>query len=335
MVPLVSVIMAVFNQENYVKHAIESILSQTYDNFEFLIVDDGSTDGTTAICDKYAHKVSRIRIFHNKSNLGLTRSLNIGLRSARGKYIARMDADDVSLAERLETQVTYLESHPEIGLAGSYYSEIDSNGNIIKETVEFPVAPIIINWHLCFENPIPHPPIMVRKELLDKLGGYNENYSFSQDYELFTRLSIHTKMTNIPEVLFHWRVHENSVSRSKKNEQRETAYLISRKHLSEILNEDVSEKQIHLIWNRNFRIAEDAVTAVAILLKCYRKTLELAIWTSDEKRLHRKYVSTKFFYYLRPFLNRRTTWRGFLHLLNVDPLFVLRLLVNRFFSRIA
>ena len=329
--PFVSVIMAVYNQEDYVKHAIESILSQTYGSFEFLIVDDGSTDDTTTICNKYAQEVSsRIRIFRNERNLGLTRSLNIGLISARGKYIARMDADDVSLPERLETQVTYLESHPEIGLVGSFYSEIDGIGNIINTIVEFPVTPIIINWRLCFENPIAHPPIMVRKELLDRVDGYDEKYAVSQDYDLFIRLARITRLANISEVLFYWRVHTNNVSKSRNKEQREAAYEISRKNATQLLGRDVSEKEIQLIWNRSHEDRSSVLEMTGLLIEFYRKVTTQNMWLPVERKLLRKYVSIKMFYYIRPYLKCVRSMSRLFDVFSIDPYLIFRLFTKRY-----
>ncbi len=130
-VPRVSVLMSVYNGERFLRDSVESILGQTFTDFEFLILDDGSTDSTCEILEEYANKDARIVLVRNDRNLGLTRSLNKGLRLVRGEYLARQDADDISLPKRLEMQVKFLDAHPEVGVVGSALEIIDENGNTI------------------------------------------------------------------------------------------------------------------------------------------------------------------------------------------------------------
>ena len=117
--PMVSVLMAVYNAEKYLTEAVESILVQTFADFEFLIIDDGSVDGSAAILEDYAESDERVKVIHNSENLGLTKSLNIGLKLTQGKFIARIDADDVAVPERFEKQITFMDDHPDIGVCGS------------------------------------------------------------------------------------------------------------------------------------------------------------------------------------------------------------------------
>jgi glycosyltransferase involved in cell wall biosynthesis len=141
--PRISVVMSVYNGEKYLRQAIESILQQTYTDFEFIIIDDGSTDSSREIIQSYDDK--RIRLVINEQNIGLTKSLNKGIRLAKGEFIARMDADDISLPQRFEKQVAYLDSHPEVGVLGTYANIIDHRGKIINNII-FPTEHETILW---------------------------------------------------------------------------------------------------------------------------------------------------------------------------------------------
>lgn len=166
--PLVSVIMGAYNCENTVERAIESIIYQTYSNWEFLICDDCSTDHTFKILKEIELKDSRIKVLHNKKNRRLAYSLNHCLKYAHGKYIARMDADDISLPLRFEEQVSFLEGHPQYGVVGCSRIIFDKTGErYIRPSIEFPDKRILLK-----DTPFAHPTIMMRKEIYDDLNGY-------------------------------------------------------------------------------------------------------------------------------------------------------------------
>ncbi len=195
-----SVVMSVNNEEKYVAEAIESILNQTFKNFEFIIINDGSVDGTSQIIEKYAEKDSRIRVINHMEKKGIAKSLNDGIRIAQGKYIARMDADDVSLPERLEKQVKFMDKHSEIGALGTCYKEIDESSNALPRK-QNPVEWKDIKKALFFYNPVAHPTAMIRKSVLKKIGYYDESFPTSQDYELFSRIAQVSELRNLDEVL--------------------------------------------------------------------------------------------------------------------------------------
>ncbi|MEN6462126.1 MAG: glycosyltransferase family 2 protein, partial [Syntrophomonas sp.] len=168
--PLVTVLMAVYNGEQFLKESIDSILSQTFSDFEFIIVDDASTDNSRALIDSYADP--RIRVISNAHNLRLAGSLNRGLSLARGKYVARMDADDISLRQRLEKQVAFMESRPDIGVSGSWLECFGDK----RQVWEYPVDPGIIRCNLLFQNQLGHATVIMRRQLMtDKRLFYNPN----------------------------------------------------------------------------------------------------------------------------------------------------------------
>lgn len=223
--PKVSVIMSVYNGEKYLREAIDSILNQTFTDFEFIIINDGSTDGTREILESYSDP--RVRLFHQE-NIGLTRSLNRALKLARGEYIARQDADDISLAKRLETQLKYFDADPSLTLCASRFRVIDENGNFIgciHPTVSDKLLQWhLLSWHLLFGNQIGHASVMVKKEALLKLDGYALSVKRAQDYELWSRMSFTCKMIVIPDVLFYWRYHHPCISQTHPEEQWQTVF---------------------------------------------------------------------------------------------------------------
>lgn len=207
----VSVVMAVHNGERFLSEAIESILDQTFKDFEFIIIDDGSTDKTPKILEKYSKKDERIRLIA-QNNQGLTKSLNRGISKARGKYIARMDADDVSLPERLETQYEFMERNEEVVMCGTLAEEVDENGKKLSGKKapklyldSLPTDPHEIRRAILRRNPFVHPSIMARRQALIKTGGYDESLAYSQDYDLYLRLIQKGQLANIPLKLIRFR----------------------------------------------------------------------------------------------------------------------------------
>lgn len=211
--PRVSVVMPVYNGERFLAAAVESILSQTFSDFEFIIVDDGSIDRTAEILATYAHRDSRVRVVRMTTNRGVTVALNNGIRLSRGELIARMDADDVSLPNRFERQVQYLAAHPDIAVVGSWFYPIDRDGR--RSGVHYyPIEPGLVAWSMLFYNSLAHPTVMMRRSAIDVAVAYNEEYkNVEQDYDLFSRLSHVKRLANIPEPLLLYRSWEGNVSK--------------------------------------------------------------------------------------------------------------------------
>ena len=215
--PKVTVLMSVYNGERYLTEAVDSILAQTFTDFEFLIIDDASTDRTPEILRSYEDP--RIRIITNEENLGLTKSLNRGLALARGEYIARMDADDISYIERLDKQIKYLEEHPDVGLVGSSFEIIDESGNIVSRNIYKNFTNNKIYYALIFNNCIAHSSVMYRRDLVINIEGYNERLTRTQDFDLWSKISKKSKIEVINEVLLKWRESQSNISNKCKTEQ--------------------------------------------------------------------------------------------------------------------
>ena len=215
--PRVSVLMPVYNGERFLAAAIDSILAQTFGDFEFIIVDDGSTDHSAAIISDYARRDGRIRSLRHQTNRGQSSALNTGLAAARGEFIAGMDADDISLPERLRKQLDYLSSHTAIGVVGAGRHEVNADLDKPLE-VKPPLEHTGIVFNLLFGmHSLCGALAFMRKSLLVAAGGYDSN-SLVRDWELWTRLAHQTRFANLPESLYLYRQHDSAMTVARHQE---------------------------------------------------------------------------------------------------------------------
>lgn len=223
--PVVSVIMSVYNAEKFLAEALESIINQTFDSFEFIIIDDGSSDGSRLILEAYSRQDNRLKLV-SRENRGLTASLNEGILLAKGTFIARMDADDIALPYRLEHQLQWLEKTG-ADICGSWMKIFGGND---KRVIKFAQTDRAIKMALMFYSPFAHPSIMVKADLIKALL-YNEAYQVAQDYDLWERAAeAGWKMTNVPEVLLLYRVHATQITSRTANRQQELSQSIRRRY---------------------------------------------------------------------------------------------------------
>lgn len=208
--PLISVIMPVYNGMPHLKQSVESILKQSYKNFELIIVDDKSTDGSVL----YAKRImdQRVRIIRNLKNLGIANSLNIAIDNAKGEYIARMDADDISVPERLEKQLKFLQKNKSISICGSFAFLINDKGETIG-TKKYPEKNKDLKKALNFYSPIIHPTFFGKTTFFNELSGYNPDFEYAEDYELLVRSKGRYEMANVPQYLLKWRLWDRRRSR--------------------------------------------------------------------------------------------------------------------------
>ncbi len=214
--PLVSVVLSVYNGADYIKAAIQSILDQSFSDFELIIIDDGSTDETAKIIDSFDD--SRLVVITHKTNKLLIASLNEGIQKARGTYIARQDADDTSLPSRLEHEVAYLNSHPDVALVGTNYLIVDEADQLVGATNVF-CHPDDLKVAEMLSNQFGHGSVMMRKELVTGLGMYDSHALHVEDYDLFTRISRVAKIANLPQALYRWQRNPEGISLSNSDEQ--------------------------------------------------------------------------------------------------------------------
>lgn len=262
--PSISVLMAVYNGEKHLSEAIESILGQTLADFEFIIIEDGSSDKSLEIISSYND--SRIRLIKNQAQIGLAASLNKGVSIASGRYIARMDADDISNRDRLKKQYDFMETHPYIGVLGTEINIINEHGVFIKKTGK-PLRHFVIKWENLFSSSMYHPTVMLRTELL-KNHPYREDFkTSSEDHELWSRLLKLTRFANLNEPLLDYRLHASSATKNRTREELTRSALVSIKNMSDYIQ--IKEKNERLIkkMRTNPDIAASDLVKTIILYK--------------------------------------------------------------------
>ncbi len=251
--PKVTVLMAVYNGSTFLPQAINSILEQTFTDYEFLIINDASTDDSGRIIASYPDP--RIKVIINRTNLGLTKSLNIGLKHAKGSFIARMDADDLSHPQRLAKQVALIENESVCGLVTCGMEVIDAKGTVTS--VKKPgYIPEKIYSELQFRNCIPHSSVLFKKNLVLNLGGYNRKFRYAQDYALWMKLSPIAKVNSINEYLIKWRNTKTNISNLKKREQQETVKKIVTANIRELTGRTYPYEYIRFLGGYTYHLKD-------------------------------------------------------------------------------
>lgn len=272
------------------KEAVESILNQTFRDFELIIIDDGSIDNTAEILDSFQD--SRIVKLRNDKNQGLITSLNKGLSIAKGMYIARMDADDISLPDRIKKQVEFLDQNPDIGVLGTGMDQISESGQHISKLIPFSEHGLIL-WTILFETPIFHATTMFRKDKIIKIGGYSQDFIHAEDTELWSRMLFITKFANLPEVLYKRRLHQQSIMNTQFVIQNKANIVIRQKFISCLLGKFVSGKIIKCYLGHGVILnTSERLEAQSILEQYYNKITDIKD-TPDEIRrdLHKSLLS--------------------------------------------
>jgi len=265
--PLVSVIMPVYNGEHFLREAVESILDQTLKDFEFIIINDGSADGTKAILESYQDK--RLKILHFQKNQGISTCVNTGLDMAIGQYIARMDADDISQPTRFEKQIRFFEDHKEIGICGTWVELMgDTTGVIWK----YPSISDAIYARMLFNSAIANPSVMMRAVILKQhnLKYMTDRLYGEEDYDLWSRALFVTHFANIPEVLLQYRIHSSSISRVNQQKLEEGVRTVVYPRLLSRLGIEYSESDLYL----HGQIGQNHFGTDLVFLKKARQWLE-------------------------------------------------------------
>lgn len=266
--PKITVLLPVYNCELYIQTAVESILNQTFTDFELLVIDDASTDATVSILKKIDD--SRIQLIEKTVNSGYTNSLNYGLRQAKGQYIARMDGDDISYPERFAKQITYLETHPEVVVCGTTYKIVGND-----KRITLPEHHEAIKISLLWGNCISHPSVMIRKKVLDQYSiQYDTSKEPAEDYDMWVRLLSLGKLHNLQEVLLEYRVYGNQVSRKRAEEQKKND-IAAKLKLLQYLGVQWDDSEFKFL-ERQFGKTEEVSFQDLKIFKQIQKRLELA-----------------------------------------------------------
>jgi glycosyltransferase involved in cell wall biosynthesis len=232
--PLVSVVMAVHNGADWILKSVESILQQTYEHLELIVIDDGSVDDSAAIVNAIEDK--RIRLFKNEKQSGLVYSLNFGISQARGQYIARMDADDISLPERISSQMAILQNDKRIVAVGGWITLVDENDEVIEQW-EYPESTKMIMWNQFFNSGFAHPSTLFLASAFKKAGGYLTDHKYAEDFDLWSRLGEVGELYNIQKPLLLYRVHTSSISHSYDDKQTLARHKISTLHIKHYMKD--------------------------------------------------------------------------------------------------
>lgn len=213
--PRVTVFIPAYNASRYLAETLDSVLTQSFTDFELLVVDDGSTDDTPRVLDEFRRQDSRVRVITNERNKGRPASRNIGLRLARGPYLALMDADDYCVSERLALQVAYLEAHPEVDILSGLWGKVDADGRPLASTDQRMrcLTPRQVSARMLFDCPIHQPTIMARTAVLQQYQ-YDESFPVAQDHELWARMSVERRFAVLSDVLLYYRQHETQATAS-------------------------------------------------------------------------------------------------------------------------
>jgi glycosyltransferase involved in cell wall biosynthesis len=209
--PRVSVILPVFNAERFLAEALQSVRAQTFRDFELIVIDDGSSDRSFAIAETFVREEPRAVVVRQE-NRGLVAALNRGLAMARGELIARFDQDDVCLPQRLERQVAYLDAHPEVAVVGCNVTFIDEAGRVLRD-FDFPLTPQAAAAQLATGSPLAHPTVVMRRAVIEAVGGYRPAFEHAEDYDLWLRVAERAQLANVGERLLLYRQHGDNMTR--------------------------------------------------------------------------------------------------------------------------
>ena len=307
--PQLSVLMTVYNGERYLLEAIDSIRAQTFRDFEFIIVDDGSTDSSAAMIERCMAQDARIRLLRLARNRGQAAALNHGLAAARGEYLARMDADDVCMPQRFQKQLDYLQAHPRIGVLGCGLDVTDEC--LLAHTQwDYPAQHALIVFTLLFRGSgVAHAATMMRRQALLDAGGYAESARISEDIELWTRLAGSTRFANLPDTLYAYRRHKQSKSVADEKLMFDNSRQFKRRALRDIcpqLTDAATDRLTKMTyrqppgWTDRRRLRRDLTSLIDALIAANWLT------ESDRALLHTTYGES---------LGRWTprAWQMFLH----------------------
>ncbi len=296
----VSVVMPTYNTPvPFLREAVDSILQQTFRDFEFIIIDDGSTDDSVAYLQSLRDK--RVRLIRNPKNLGISKSLNIGFRAAQGKYIARMDSDDISLPMRLEKQYAFMEKHPDMMMCGS---NIERFGAYSKRTHHRINDMERYRISALFVNPGPsHPTIIINRELLTRYNiSYDEDIKYAEDYGLYAEICKHGTVSLLKEILLQHRIHNQQVSIAHRERQIQDDKAVQKKLLLELLD-SVTEEELDIHYRYGTRYYKDAKLSDAML-----KWFNRLIAANDRLGVYNK---KKFRRYVYDIIVKQTIYRSF------------------------
>ncbi len=283
--PVISVILSVYNTEKYVAAAIDSILRQTYHDFELIIIDDCSTDSSPAIIQNFQAIDKRIKVITNQHNSGLGVSLQRGIKGASGRFIARMDADDISPVDRFEKQVDYLNSHPQIMVLGGDFVIMNEVGEAIRDYI-FPKDPEMMRWNMMLGSGliVGSGAVMIRRELFDQIGPYSDLRA-AQDFELWARLFDYDvlPLANLNNIVYYYREQRESITQSQNSLQERNAVQVRQKKIEQFLEKTVSQDVV-LAYRHPAYTYRDMCACIQTWIEIYKKFTQVFQVNQETKK---------------------------------------------------
>lgn len=326
--PSVTVLLPVYNAEKYVAEAIDSILNQTFTDFELLIVNDGSTDSSLTIIEAYTD--ARIRILNLAQNVGLVKALNLGLQEIDTTYIVRTDADDISLPTRLQKQVAFMQQHKQVGVCGSWFDTMNDQGQVKSGSRYKPSDETIRLKHL-YQIHLSHGTAILRTSVLKEHAiTYSSDFDHAEDYDIFDRIGMVSQLANMQEVLYRVRVHDSNVSKTFSHVQTDNSLGVKRRIFKRLGVTNITDTDIHIyqeLQHQNYQVLANQQEAVLQLLNnMFNANATSAMF---EQEFFRKHVSATWFHYLNA-VKPKQLWRryqsaSFVHTTDLDITQMLKL----------
>ncbi|MCK9309357.1 MAG: glycosyltransferase family 2 protein [Candidatus Cloacimonetes bacterium] len=282
----VSVVVANYNNAQYLQKCLDSLLTQSYHDFEVLVFDDCSTDNSRQLIDTYTRKDKRFKLINLPQNKGIAYVRSICLSYCVGEYVAILDADDYSHPNRLLAQANYLDKHQDTVIVGSNYGVIDSNGKIKNRQKAIPTTDTELRWRLSIGNVYIHSTVMFRKSAALTAGGYDPDIECSEDMDLYCRLMPLGKLASIPKLLSYWRTHNSSYSKREPGKILEGTYRVLANNAKQILNREISLSEAEALFNYSGSSAQseaDYLTALQ-LIKAYKDLY----WARSQSKVERR-----------------------------------------------
>jgi GT2 family glycosyltransferase len=314
--PLVTVLMPARNAEAFLPSALHSLWSQTLDDFELIVVDDGSTDGTSNVLSRQTDP--RLLVVPGQRDGSIAAALNTGLGLARGRFIARMDADDISVPDRLRVQLSALEGNERVGVIGSNIQFMRHDGRATSRRTHLPISPDGVRLHLHIGNCLPHPSAMLRRDVLESVGGYRTDKPAAEDYDLWLRLMARTRLMNVEACLVHYRQHVGNASTVERRSGARSVTVELAAVLQSLLGEEVAQQAVQRLLLPNEAVGDGDEEHVIGALKALAGVMSLTrqhptLPTRDVAAVRRRhdYVAARL--YVAMLRRKPTAWSELRH----------------------
>jgi glycosyltransferase involved in cell wall biosynthesis len=342
--PEISVLLCVYNGEAYLVECLEAILNQTFRDFEFIIVNDGSTDRSLEILNKYMRNDPRMILINRKENAGITASVTEGIEHCRGKYIARIDQDDISQPDKLLIQHNYLEAHPEIDALGTGFDFIDENGKYLSSFPTRPADPMIVRHQMFYHCVLHNPTVMMKSEFYRKYNEDHQEEAFygADDYHFWLRENLIHIYSNLPDRLLLYRYHGSQVSNQYSNDQLQSILRIAHETFEKLLRTRIPIEVINTLYFPNRYEAKDQQTirnAFRVIFQVQRIFEKQNHLTKIQKRATREFSFEKLMQLVAKYQrNRLTLFTGSYYLFLLSPDRLINAIIektNKTFSKLT